>query len=189
MERAEKPCLAYYIDVNEAVRAYSRLNVLESFLDVQKALVTASAYEAPLSRVSAQLGKLFVTFAEDVGVVLGLGVAPVGPERPTPEYYPSASGLLTSDLRVIVAKVIELAGDTVTEQGFPIEYIKVRPSRSAEDLEFEEIVVEFGIDASADDAFSLWDAVGEKIDEWKASLPRESIEFVNTSVGFQLKWK
>lgn len=105
-----------------------------------------------------------------------------------PEYYPSVQNLLTDDLASLVEQLIELAIWTTVDYGIPIEHIKVRPSRSVEDPEWQEVIVEFGVDATADEGFSLWDAVSSEIARWKNNLPTEQIELVNRAVSFRVRW-
>jgi hypothetical protein len=84
----------------------------------------------------------------------------------------------------IVQKVCSLAKDEARARELALLHIDVRPAWSHEYDERTGVVIDAEIQATADERFSYWDAVCERLNELEDSLPPEERRFLNDEVSF-----
>jgi hypothetical protein len=84
----------------------------------------------------------------------------------------------------IVQEVCSLAKDEARARGLALLRIDVRPAWSHEYDERTGVVIDAEIQATADERFSYWDAVCERLNELEDSLPPEERRFLNDEVSF-----
>jgi hypothetical protein len=84
----------------------------------------------------------------------------------------------------IVKEVCSFAKEEAQTRGLALLHIDVRPAWSHEYDERTGVVIDAEIQATADERFSYWDAVCERLNELEDSLPPEERRFLNDEVSF-----
>ncbi len=84
----------------------------------------------------------------------------------------------------VVQKVCALATEEAQARGLVLHYLDVRPAWSHEYDERTGVVVDAAVEASTDEQFSYWDAVGERLTQLEDTLPLEERSFLVKEISF-----
>lgn len=84
----------------------------------------------------------------------------------------------------VIQELFSISKKEAYARNIPILIVDVRPAWSHEYKENSGVVVDIEIKGSAEERFSLWDAICERIDQLKDSLSQEEWQFLTDEISF-----
>ena len=103
-------------------------------------------------------------------------------ENPAVRYAASALPLLTPDVQELLNKMLPLM---LREAGAG-RLVEVYGTAPSDEME-AQLVVSVKTDLSAREAFALWDHLGDRVQEWTATLPK-SQQSIASEIAVEVLW-
>jgi hypothetical protein len=112
----------------------------------------------------------------------GAAVASRAPDQTLIDVDPGVERRIKGHKKILLL-IGDLVRDEAIKQGVRIRRIEARPAWSHEYEERSAVVVEAEIEAGADQRFSFWEAVSERIDSLSDSLSARNRGFLNNRLS------
>lgn len=103
-------------------------------------------------------------------------------EKPAVRYAASALPLLTPDVQKLLDKMLPLI---LREAGAGL-MVEVYGTAPSDEMEVQ-LVVSVKTNLSAKEAFALWDHLGDRVQEWTATLPK-SQQSIASDIAVEVLW-